>query len=317
MIDSNQIILSIIQVVKEWEKRKVIQDRKHLMDKFPSFLTYIAGKENNDSVVKVFLRNDDKEVMKYFSQFSEKYIIKSVNVTKQMKEQLQIEKRKEKEIKEKVIPPIDNFTRKRLNEIIKTQSMKLTANFSNIVGISYGNMSKGTEFGKPCIVLGCLDKTLIPFGEKPLPDSLEGYPVDIKHDFIMFGHCEGCNTLKKGCSIGIPMVNEAGSLGIFVKVNSPSSFVPTKGFLTAAHVAIEQFTELYETNQFLTNHTLGKRKHEIVHPSSADSKSTQKIGETFQAFCGNYGLEEERIGIDAAFVTCEHHEGNKQTSQVC
>ena len=264
---------------------------------FPSVLTYIIGKKHDKPALKVFLKEEDREVEKYFHQTFDKdiYDTEFVDVSKQMEERLQIA------APVKFEPEMDKETRKRLGEIIKKHSKKLMANHSHIIRISGGNMPEGTsDERKPCIVIHCLDKTLIPTGEQELPNQVEGYPVYIKEGFIMFGSCEGCTTLKNGCSIGIDEDKSAGSIGFFVKVRRRDQLLEERGFLTAAHVAFPNFKNISEANKLFTENDLRDHSNEIVHPSRCDSDIPTPIGRVSEAVWGYYGQNE--IGIDAAFV---------------
>lgn len=294
----------LFAVIIEWEKRQVIADRKMFMDSFPSVLTYIAGRENDAYVVKVFLKEEDTDAEKTFRKScllpDKECTFQFINVAAKKKEILtNLQKRPVKEY-------LPYEEERRLKGVLKDHRKRLMANYSNIVGISPGIMSKTTRSGEPCIVLRCLAKNLVPFGEQKLPDTLEGYPVDIREDFVMFGHCTGEHSLRSGCSIGIPLVDRAGSVGFFVKLKNPSSLSSKTGFLTAAHVALERFTELCDTNTFLSRHPLRRYIHKIVHPSKKDSNTTKTIGEVCEAFCGN--CETTDIGIDAAYVTTNDEE---------
>lgn len=301
------ILILLFAVIIEWKKRQVIADRKKFMDSFPSVLTYIAGRENDAKdayVVKVFLKEEDIDAEKKFRKLSlltdKECTFQFINVAEKKKEILTTLQK----IPVKDYLPFEQEIR--LKGVLKEHRKRLMANYSNIVGISPGIMSKTRRHGAPCIVLRCLAKNFVPFGEQKLPETLDGYPVDIREDFIMFGHCTGNHSLKSGCSIGIPSVDIAGSLGFFVKLKNPSSLSSNTGFLTAAHVALERFTELCDTNTFLSRHPLRRYVHNIVHPSRKDSNITQTIGVVCEAFCGN--CETTDIGIDAAYVTTNEEE---------
>lgn len=79
-------------------------------------------------------------------------------------------------------------------------------------------LAKPDKLG-PCIILYCLHKCLIPFGEKPLPESIAGWPCDIREDFVRFGQCpQNCTAQNQrlpdpGCSIGKKWDSSSGSAG--------------------------------------------------------------------------------------------------------
>lgn len=286
-------------LVLEWKER----DRfKNIFQKHPSVLTYLAGTRDGSPVVKVFL-NDDYRKYDELLQLSERYPgthFVFVDVDTGCED---ISKNMEKiEIFERSAPEIDKETREKMNKVIRRHTEILFANHSSIIGIKKSNVRSHhdkmrNEF---CIVLLCLDKSIIPYGELPLPKNLDGYPCDIREDFVMFGHCLGCQTLNIGCSIGIPLIQSAGSVGFFVRSNDSTQGISKSGFLTAAHLAIEQCDELYEHKSLLSTTHLSNMSHKIVHPSYADNAANVVIGEVIESFFGNYGTNE--IGIDAAFV---------------
>nr|XP_022303248.1 uncharacterized protein LOC111110883 isoform X2 [Crassostrea virginica] len=88
------------------------------------------------------------------------------------------------------------------------------------------------------------DKSLIPFGEKPLPEyiNINGYPCDIRE-------CEHCNFLHTGCVIG--STHFAGS---------------AEGFLSAAHAAMKKVI----SDNF--DKTTNGKKEVIMHPLSSKKK---------------------------------------------
>lgn len=203
---------------------------------------------------------------------------------------------------ERSAPEIDKETREQMNEVIKRHAEIIFANHSSVIGIETSNVRshKGEMLNELCIVLLCLDESILPFGELPLPENLDGYPCDIRKEFVMFGHSSGCQTLNIGCSIGIPLVKLAGSVGFFVRSNDSFQGSSKIGFLTAAHVAIEPCDELYEHKSLLSKNPLANMSHEIVHPSYADNAANVVIGKVIESFFGNYG--KNGTGIDAAFV---------------
>lgn len=205
------------------------------------------------------------------------------------------------EMFERSAPEIDKETREKMNEVIKRHAEFLFANHSSVIGIEISNVRAANNNMRKelCIVFLCLDESILPYGEQPLPENLEGYPCDIRKEFVMFGHCFGCQTLNIGCSIGIPLVKSAGSVGFFVRSNDSSKGFSKSGFLTAAHVAIEDCDVLYEHNSLLSEDPLANMSHEIVHPSYADNNANVVIGRVIESFFGNWT---NGTGIDAAFV---------------
>lgn len=273
---------------------------------FPSVLTYIVGKKDDKPTVKVFLRDDDSSAKDYFHRVFDKHLIQSVNIKKKLEEKLGQPEPYTRE------QQMDNDVKKRLSDVIKRQGRTLLTNHSTIIRISAGNMPEGILLGKPCIVLHCLDKSLIPIGEQELPSQVEDFPVYIKESFIMFGVCDGCIRLKNGCSIGTTLEESAGSIGFFVKIRKPGQLEEERGFLTAAHVALPNFPDFYGRNRLFSEHNPENHIYEIVHPSIRDSTSSTRIGRVSEAFCGTY--RQTNSGIDAAFVnTYEENLGTQHT----
>ena len=290
-------------MVEEWLNREIyIEDRAELKIKCPSILTYIAGRRNNEPSVTVCLKGENKEEAKAF--FHTKFKIASidfVDVTTELQDRS--EKLKKRREQSKKVTLMDSHIRNGLRTIQKRYEEKLMATHSNIIGIGLGHMMSDDNHDQPCIVLYCLDKSLIPFGEQELPKYLDGYPVDIREDVIKFGHCTNCRSLHNGCSIGRPFDDSAGSVGFFVRSKETTANQDI-GFLTAAHVALgNDFLErLYENRALLSQNVFASNihEHEIIHPSWKDSKINDKIGTVSEAFCGNFGPNEK--GVDAAFV---------------
>lgn len=280
-------------MVIEWKKRDVFKNR-NILKSNPSVLTYLAGTRKGVPVVKMFLTGDGKEntelqLRKHYPEVPFEF----VDVDKGRGDILEnIEK------PEKSAPEIDNETRKEVNKVIKRHAETVFANHSSIIGIEISSVEKN-EQTDPCIVLLCLDETILPFGESPLPIKINNYPCTYRREFVTFGHSVDCKTLNIGCSIGLQSVKSAGSVGFIVRSNDSQGFLKS-GFLTAAHVAIEHCDELYEHSSLLSNHPLGKVSHEIVHPSYADNATNVVIGNVIESFFGNYGPN--GTGIDAAFV---------------
>ena len=247
--------------------------------------------------VRVFLRHKDEKAEKFFKEHcsvSEDTVIEFINVAEMFKN-IEEERKKDTEMF-----AIDCDTRKKMSSTIKTEGKKLMVKYSNIVGLGIGKCQfEENEFSEPCIVLYCLDKALIPYGEQPLPIFLNEFPVDIREDFVRLGNCSNCKILNSGCSIGRPSNRSAGSVGFWVRSKN-SSLIRNYGFLTAAHVAIERFSDLYDANVLLSNHPLKNTAHEIVHPSVSESKHNRVIGHVVESFCGNFG--DHSFGLDIAFV---------------
>ena len=272
-------------MIQEWKKRHTFPNKKELMTKYPSVLNYIAGKRDGKSILKVFLEQKDDEAEMFFREnFG-------------LSADLEFDYIYAKEFIENTLftrepPPVDKQKRTSLRKIIQDEEDKIIALYSTVVGIGIGQtMRSETEFGDPCIVLYCLDKTLVPFGEKKIPNFLKEYIVDIREDFFMFGCSMDCRQLDKGCCIGRAGDKSAGSLGIFVKSNLSSS--NESGFLTAAHVA---YGNVLELNKSVT--PVDGDFHPIVHPVW----SNRVIGIVTKAFCGNREANGYKKGIDAAFV---------------
>lgn len=215
--------LFYVSVFEDWCKREIIDDKSQLHE-YPSVIKYIIGhRGNNKPVLKVYLRNDDEKAKEFFKTccFDDTHI-EFVHVRKTEKKSKEVENMKKYETD---APAIDAPTMNQLNEIIEDQGEKIFARHSNVVGLEISNVRCAGDRKKeePCIVVYSLDKTLIPFGEKPLPESIGGWPCDVREDIVMLGFRKcptNCpfpsdNHFMKGCSIGIPMGNGSGDLSDF------------------------------------------------------------------------------------------------------
>lgn len=259
---------------------------------YKSVLKYVAGMKNNEHTIKIFLSYDDKDAKQYFvRQLPKNIILEFVYVDEKSKEM----KRTNKTNVEYTSCSIETYERETLSHAITNQGEAIYAKFSSIIGFRIGKM-----FSEPCIILYCLDKDLVPFGEKPLPKFINGWPCDIKEDFVMFGACFDCRQINHpnpGCCIGIPS-NGIGSVGFLVKQKGSS--LETAGFLTAAHVAAENWTYLYQQNSFLSKIPRSDIAYQIAHPLQPNDTNYKYIGTVVESFCGNLGPD--YTGIDAAFV---------------
>lgn len=296
-------------VVHEWKKRDAIKNITVLKNN-PSIATFLAGTRNGVHVVKVFLTGKKKnDVKKTLNEEYHAVAFEFVDLDNEYEKHFENMKKIQK--REKNAPEIGNEVRKKMNEVIKRHAEKVFANHSSVIGIEMSSVRSEKDeivYGL-CIVLLCLDESILPYGESPLPKSLEDYPCDFRRDFIMFGHCDDCQSLNIGCSIGIPSVNSAGSVGFFVKSNDSRDSCKS-GFLTAAHVAIQQYDELYGHSSLLSQHNLANISHKIVHPAYPENAANNVIGEVIESIIGNFGPT--RTGIDAAFVkTYKQKDGGK------
>lgn len=301
----------IVADIADWHKIEVIRN-KSLLREYPSIIKYIAG-HNGDGKekVKVYLWDDDDKAEQFFKTECrevlkdpdfEFVIVGKTNEIPDQNEEMEL-------LEEEEDSSTDNIDWTQLIHIIKKCENKIYARYSNVIGIEVGNV---TGVANPTqedigVILCCLDKTLIPFGENPLPEYIEGWPCGVKEDFFMFGACpQMCTSTdpklpELGCSIGIPFDSCCGSTGFLYKSNSNED---ESGFLTASHVAIKNCKDLYLENKPLSDHLLGSQKHFIVHPSFLENNAMNNpVGEVIESFFGNYG--DPPIGLDCAVVKCD------------
>lgn len=271
-------------------------------------MKYITGYRDsvdNKQVVKVFLNCEDTESEMFFKNccdFSKDIQFEFVNVEKSKDRNKEVEQLR---ILERKAPAVDTSTRKLLKQIIQDHGKKIYALFSNVVGIQIGKARRVGNFiqEEPCIILYCLDKCLIPFGEKPLPESIAGWPCDIREDFIRFGRCpKNCPAQNKsipdpGCSIGIKSGSSSGSSGFLYESREPNNELGD-GFFTAAHVAVKDLGKLNSNTSF-TMARLCPDDNIIVHPSFPDNgHENYRIGTVVEAF---FGIHDD-IALDCAVV---------------
>lgn len=307
---SSKFDLYLVTGIEEWHKREVSGYDSFLRNN-PSIIKYIAGHrgEGHKDVVKVFVFNDFETTKTEFAKFEESnkgpknYDFEFVNLNVRSTQQNEEEK-----ILEGNALAFEYSDNIQLTQMIEKQEDKLYARHSNLIGIEIGNVSKvhNLEQEQPGIIFYCLDKSLIPFGEKPLPNSIEGWPCDVREDFFMFGQCaKPCrridpNLTELGCSIGIESDPVAGSAGFFYESKTRDNPFES-GFLTAAHVAVKQTDILYSSKKQLSQHELGRENHIIVHPSLIDGNDDNNaVGHVVEAFYGNYG--NPLRGLDVAVV---------------
>lgn len=283
--------------IEEWLKREVVCD-KSVLKNHPSILKYITGYRDSvdkKQVVKVFLNYEDKESEMFFKSccdLSKDLQFEFVNVEK-FKEKTK--EAKQLELRESEGPAVDNIAREELKQIIQDHGEKIYGLFSNVVGINTSNARIVGDSIKeePCIVLYSLDKSLIPFGEKPLPGMIAGKPCDIREDFFRFGRCpRNCPTQNQsladpGCSIGIKSDGSSGSAGFLYKSMEPTNALGD-GFFTAAHVAVKDLKTLNSNTSFTTANFCPD-DNIIVHPSFPDNGNVNyRVGRVVEAVFGKH-----------------------------
>lgn len=288
------------------------------MQKCPSIVKFIVGhKGDKKPVVKVFTRDDDKTTKSLF--------ISCCKVSKDTKfefEKVQ-DTNKLYDDNEQVTYVSDKRKSKDLKEFIQRNAKKIYAKYSNIVGMRISCVSRfgDTKTDSHGIILYCLDKSIIPFGENPLPEHLAGWPCSYREDFFMFGKCpEDCLSTnhklpEPGCSIGIPLRACLGSVGfLYESINPNNEF--GSGFLTASHVAIKDFKELYHDETPLSNHSLRTKKYLIVHPTCQNDQHVgntneqyQVVGEVVESFIGNFGTSGKSLDIAIVRSVVDRKEG--------
>lgn len=287
--------ICIFAVVNQWKKREVI-DREALIETCPSFLNYIAGVKNGKSVVVVFLQDDEKKRTKeYFTRNSKHPVddYEIVNVNNDF--------RKNSNDVESDENLIEKIERKKMQNLIENMKVKVLSLHSNVVGLGVGCMSG--MLAKPCFVLYCLDKTLVPFGEKELPNKLGGYPVELKEDYIMFGHAQ---SVEDGCSDMQTVLYKDGSVHLRVKSRRKKVSLFRNRFLTPAHVA-PTFVELYKTGTLLVENPFSERTEKAVQPPLIKSDDKKIV----EGKNDRTGTRETKVEGGALF-----HEG-KSIGNIC
>lgn len=285
-----------------------------LFEKNPSILHYISGYKDDQIITKVFLRGDSNDEIKAKQDFEEactpkNTYIEYVNIDHRSKEYLTEAENIEKMEREN---DMNESTIIQLEEVIEKNEEKIFKINSTVIGLGISNVRCNGKKLEPCIVVYCLDKNIVPFGEQPLPPTIDGWPCDHREDFATFAWCASpClpSIIEPGCSIGPYDKYVTGSAGFFVESTIDPQLY---GFLTAAHVAIGDFNKLYKDKTCLSRHYLKETNNYVVHPSNRDdAKSNISVGCVVEAFCGNY----QRKGLDFAFVksTDERQEGINPT----
>lgn len=299
---------SFFTVITLWQKRNEILDKARLKT-HPSFLQCIAGLNPNEISVITFFFRDDNEDEKFKSFCKScctvsndtefEFVPVAVKAPRKITEDDQIA------IEEKNAKAINTSHRRQLEEVIDKHGDKIYARYSNVIGIGISRVRcKGNIILKePCIVLYCLAKDITPFGESKLPEFIEGYPCNTRDDFVMFGKgncphdCPASNQRlpEPGCCIGI--THSYGSVGFLVEFRNNL----TCGFLTASHVVVQGFKDIYRANISLPNQGSSRNQEPVVHISNSTPGQTN-VGEVVEAFFGNY---ESKEGVDLALVKSE------------
>lgn len=167
--------------------------------------------------MKVYLSCDDKEAITFFKthcEVSKNALFEFINVDN-------IDENQTEEKDDFENPAVPESTIEESMQIIRENGEKIFAKYSNVIGIRVG------QTGPYCITLYCLDRTIVPFGEHPLPKLIEGKPCNVREDLFILGTCPlNCTNdiPKPGCSIGVPEKEDAGSsIGVPAKKGAGSS----------------------------------------------------------------------------------------------
>lgn len=134
-----------------------------------------------------------------------------------------------------------------------------------IVGIGISNVRciNGNFIWELCIVIYCLDKLIILFGEKFLLISINGCYCDIRENIFLFGICDDCGeeNVRLGCSIGIIISNVFGLVGFLVKLKK----INWIGFFIVVYVVIWKLEKLYFVNVFFLECNDGDESNVVVY----------------------------------------------------
>lgn len=154
-----------------------------------------------------------------------------------------------------------------------------------------------------CIVLYCLVKDIILFGEKKLLVFFEGYLCDIREDFVMFGNGKclyECLVFNKsffefGCCIGI--IDFYGFVGFLVEFGNYLEC----GFLIVLYVVVLGFKVFYRFNICLLNISFLRNEEFVVYIINLVFEY-KNVGEVVEVFFGNCDFKE---GVDLVLVKSE------------
>lgn len=187
---------------------------------------------------------------------------------------------------EKIKPAVGIAENNRFGRVIHDNAGYLCAKYTNVVGLGINNVRciGDNIIPQPYILIYCLDKSIIPYGENKLPETIQGYSCDLREDMvIMFGTSMECRyeNPNPGCSVGMSFKHEFGSAGFWAKSNATLEN-PVTGFLSAAHVVIQELHKLYQAESLLSD-SAGKKSYIIVHASLGDSANSQYIGEVVES----------------------------------
>lgn len=284
--------------IEEWHRIEVVPDRSKL-ENYPFIIKYIAGRKYGNDFVKVFVSQDA-------GIKTQKCVNDCFKVSKDTEfefENVKEMKKSKKDDAMKIVEEKDSAssqsTSGELFKIIRENRKKIFARYSNVIAIR-----EGTKQGKPCVVLHCLDKDIVPYGENPLPECIGVWPCAVREDFITLANCpETCpstnqNFPEPGCSIGISNHICSGSVGFLYESENYGS-----GFLTASHVAVKNCHRWYRKDKILSEQTLNTN---IVHPSWPDTErgnDEHVVGKVVKAFFGIHKSSKGLIeGLDLAAV---------------
>lgn len=283
------------------EKRHFVHDRKKF-ESHPSLLQYIAGNNTEDQpVVEIFYRDDNTD--NEFESFCKNCCTVSDDTKFKFVPVSSTSKTFKKVSTLEVGKKMDILFKKKLGQFIDENEDRIYASYSNVIGIGIGYVDDEPQ-NEPCIVLYCLDKNIIPFGERPLPTDFKEFDddmkCDIREDFVRFGkcpiRCPSANTSfpEPGCSIGIAKHDSTGSVGFLVE----DKHSPKYCFLTASHVVVKDYQNYYREN-IISPMTRPNNDGSIVHHGRV---SDVEVGEVTEYFFGNY---KSREGVDIALVKGE------------
>ncbi|XP_013401761.1 uncharacterized protein LOC106167508 [Lingula anatina] len=217
------------------------------------------------------------------------------------------------EAEENPIPPEKSTE---FGQVIQRVSQGLFANHRNLTIISASpvKVTGGKISCMPCIVLYCHTKGVVPLGESLFPESIEGFPVDVREGYVLLSMNNGqsqnpavhlgqsatfySDPLRMGCSIGRRGLNLTGTLGMFVEHGGSTCFLTCSHVLGIPPPAID--TEVCQPSDAdqEANH------HNRLVSETVDSSSRARIcGVVKERVFRNVDIKGGQYGIDAALIT--------------